>query len=495
LADYINLADSPHCECQSYLRQMAEVKIYRDVLGGTPHMRQLGETYLPKEPAESDESYEVRLGRATLFPALEVTVDGLTGMVFRKLPVLDDKAPDLIKQWWLNIDLEGTHGNLFVRQLFEEGMDGHDFILVDMQRPVTADNPEATRADEMAAGIRPYWVLIRKDQIINWQAEMRGGRKVLTQVTIKECVTRAVGKYGDEEVIQYRVLRPGSWELWELMEATDEDGSITGKKGEKYMKPVLMDSGTTPLDEIPLYPYYAKKKGFLESAPPLLQLAYQNIEHFQLKADYRHNIHIVAVPIRYIKGWDENKGALEVGPFALVILDDNGEIGYAEASGESIPNQRLALIDTMEEMARTGLRILAQKPQVQVTATEFVGESEVQTSDLGVMAMNLEDCVNNALAATAKWVKIQDTAKVTINRKFTKMAIDAQKITVFSKMVADSQLPIEVLWQLLVEAEELPTDFNPENAKALIELKVKEAQKANQNNPPEKTGVDQDKAE
>lgn len=43
------------------------------LLGGTSAMRKAKETYLPKQPAESDDDYAYRLSTSTLFPAFERT--------------------------------------------------------------------------------------------------------------------------------------------------------------------------------------------------------------------------------------------------------------------------------------------------------------------------------------------------------------------------------------------------------------------------------------
>ena len=54
-----------------------------DTVAGTRRMREKSTLYLPKEPAEDSKHYQYRLKRATFFNAVDRTLNGLVGMVFR----------------------------------------------------------------------------------------------------------------------------------------------------------------------------------------------------------------------------------------------------------------------------------------------------------------------------------------------------------------------------------------------------------------------------
>jgi hypothetical protein len=117
--------------------------IMRDTCAGTLHLRDRGSIYLPIEPAEDTRDFEIRRSRAIFFNAVERTLNGLVGMVFRKEPKLGDDVPEVIRGreatemtvegQWENIDLAGTHGSVFCKEVFTDAMrDGHAAILVDM---------------------------------------------------------------------------------------------------------------------------------------------------------------------------------------------------------------------------------------------------------------------------------------------------------------------------------------------------------------------------
>jgi hypothetical protein len=69
----------------------------RDTCAGTIHLREQGSRYLPIEPAEDTRDFEIRRSRAIFFNAVERTLHGLVGLVFRKEPTLGDDAPDAIR--------------------------------------------------------------------------------------------------------------------------------------------------------------------------------------------------------------------------------------------------------------------------------------------------------------------------------------------------------------------------------------------------------------
>ena len=75
-----NDPSSPDYHSPSYIEQMPDVRLCRDLYGGTKTMREAAETYLPKGHHEHRDEYDDRLKRATLFPAFERTVHGLVGV-------------------------------------------------------------------------------------------------------------------------------------------------------------------------------------------------------------------------------------------------------------------------------------------------------------------------------------------------------------------------------------------------------------------------------
>lgn len=182
-----DLKNRPDYCCAAYKAMERAWAIMRDTCAGTLHLRDQGSRYLPIEPAEDTCGLEIRRNRAIYFNAVERMLNGLVGLVFCKEPTLGDEAPEAIRGreatetasalegHWENIDLAGTHGSVFCKEVFTDAMRyGHAVILVDMP-PM----PEgATLAAERQAGRRPYWVSYRADQIITWRTTVVNGQTV-----------------------------------------------------------------------------------------------------------------------------------------------------------------------------------------------------------------------------------------------------------------------------------------------------------------------------
>jgi hypothetical protein len=129
-----DLKNQPNYSCVAYKAMERAWAIMRDTCAGTLHLRDQGSRYLPIEPAEDSRDFEIRGGRAIFFNAVERMLHGHVGLVFRKEPTLGDDAPEAIRgkeaadtapaveSHWENIDLAGTHGSVFCKEVFTDAM-------------------------------------------------------------------------------------------------------------------------------------------------------------------------------------------------------------------------------------------------------------------------------------------------------------------------------------------------------------------------------------
>src|SRR5688572_18854459 len=143
--------NQPDYKVAAYTAMSAAWTLVRDVSGGTDTVRAAGETYLPKEPAEKDANYQRRLKRSVFFNAYRRTREALVGMVFKKDPELSEDVPQVIQDHLENVDLAGTHIDVFAKEVFSDAFEGHVFILVEMQPSLPQGS---TLADEKDTGRR-----------------------------------------------------------------------------------------------------------------------------------------------------------------------------------------------------------------------------------------------------------------------------------------------------------------------------------------------------
>lgn len=392
-----------------------------DVSGGTAQMRTKGKTYLPQEPAEQPTAYERRLNRSVFFNAYSRTRDALVGMVFKSDPSLEDDVPEQIKKHLENVDLAGSHFDVFAKELFTDAFEGHAFILVDMQ---PALGQGATLADERAAGRRPYWVKYKACQAMNWRTSVINSETVLTQITFEEKTNEPKGQYGEEEACRYRVfqLNQGvvTWELYRKKK-------VEGATEETYEQE---GQGTVNgLDRIPVAVVYGNRTGYLTSTPPLLDLAYLNIAHWQEYSDYRNILHVAQVPILVRKGATQDQQQVEIGVGSTVDVPTEGDLKWCEHTGKAIESGRSELQDLEQRMALMGLSMLSQKTDSNITATEIRSNNLQESSDLSTMARSLQDALELALEFHAKYLNLDSGGSIKLGIAESDLVLDAQMIT------------------------------------------------------------------
>lgn len=369
------------------------------LLGGTSAIREAGKTYLPKWPNEESESYNNRLATATLYPAFERTVKVLASKPFSKTLKLSDDVPEQMAEWLGNSDLQGRDFQAFSSTVFEECVShGISYVYVDFPRAEGI----TTREQEIKAGVRPYFVHYSPWNVLGWRTERIGGIEKLIQVRLKETKLQPVGEYEEELIEQIRVLKIGAWELWQ--------------KDSKNNQWSMIDEGVTSMSEIPLVPFYGDRTGFMTGKPPLLELAHQNIEHYQSSSDQQTILHVARVPILTIIGADDD-AQLTVGASTAVKLPIGADMKFVEHSGQAIEAGRQSLLDLEERIRKTGAELLVLQPG-KITATQVQSDNEANKCALQRITENFEDSMNQCLQFMADWVGESDGGSIELFKDF-----------------------------------------------------------------------------
>lgn len=358
-----------------------------DLMNGTAAMRRARERHLPKWPAENLDSYCFRLKTATLFPAYQRTVSILTGKPFSKPLTLSEDTPERIKTWTADVDQEGRNLDAFAADLCSDALAyGFCGILVDAP---PADGLR-TVADERQAGIRPYFVHVKHDAILGWRTEQRGGSMTLSQLRLMESVEELDGAFGTKCVDQVRVLEPGRWATYR---------KVKGASGVETWQ--LHDEGSTSIDVIPFAPVYGYRRGHMRGVPPMLDLAYLNVEHWQSQSDQQTILHTARVPILFSKDMEHDD--LTVGSGTVVKASSPGaDLKFVEHSGSSIEAGRTSLLDLEDRMRQIGAELLVIKPG-NTTEVQTRSDNEPAMCDLQRIMQALEDAIDLALGYMAKF--------------------------------------------------------------------------------------------
>src|SRR5436190_12073035 len=164
---------------------------------------------LPRERGETHEEYEQRKSRSTLYNVLEEAIETHTGMLFRKPPQLSKDVPAVIRDgWWENIDLQGNHGDIFGSTWhWNAEADGIACVLVDKAPGMNGE--QQTTGDDDRQGRRPYFVLVKAEEILEATSRFVNGVARLARFRRLECSTVRDGEWGEKELRRVRVYVDG----------------------------------------------------------------------------------------------------------------------------------------------------------------------------------------------------------------------------------------------------------------------------------------------
>jgi hypothetical protein len=385
-----------------------------DLLGGTQAMRDAGETWLPKMELEGQTQYERRLADSFLFNAYADTARKVTAKPFTKPIVVEnnDKLPEQLQLIMDDADRAGSNLTQLAKDLFWIGFHrGFFHILVDYPQTATEDGEKRTKDEEQRSGQRPVLIPLWPDDVFAWQTRKGdNGETVLSQVRIYETATEPGGDadpFGEVAVERVRVLTEDSWQLWE-------------KRGNDK-EFVMASEGTHTLGRVPLITGYFEQTDFMEADPPMEDLAWLNIEHWQSSSDQRNILRFARTGVWWQKGVSEEEAAaLAIGPSAHAWSTNEGaDMKVVEHSGASIGAGAEDLTKLEERMQLMGLRPFIQQARNATATSETINEARGET-EIQAWIRAVEQALMAAYRMAGDWIKqeIPDDFKVDIATQF-----------------------------------------------------------------------------
>ena len=301
--------------------------------------------YLPKEPAEPAGAYKARLGRATYTPIYRDSIRSYAGLLSR-FQIID--APPSMEANDDNVDLQGSSMQSFLTSVDEMTLrDGGSFVMVDMMPDNSADN----FFDQMNDGRHPYFMAIKRCDVINWQVSYERGIETVERVTVRQLRSTAADGFGSKVEPIYYVLTPGKVETYRLI-----------KTDAKRWSNQKIDEVATSLPIVPLVWYGATTTRFAQGDLPMDGLADLSIQHFQMRSDLSELLHKCAMPVPVRKGAptgvDGQAAPLVLGSNTAVDLALDGEFKFAEPSGKSLERHQSEIQHIEQLMDRSSLNFL-----------------------------------------------------------------------------------------------------------------------------------------
>lgn len=399
----------------AYTAMAERWKLIHDLRGGTAQMRKRSQEWLPREEAESEMSYRARVQRSFLYGALTDTITKLKSKPFSR-PV-DLAAVEELDEMLRLIEDDADNARCSVTQfasaMFEDALvHGLTHVMVDF----AATSGAQTLADERFMALHPYFVHVRADQLIGWQYEVdpRNSKPILTQVRIRTSRTESDGEFGQREVAYIHVWSPTDVQVWR--ETEPEQFALVEVKPHTFGK-------------IPLYTVYFKQTGFMTADPPLEDLAWLNLEHWQSSSEQRNVLHVARVPILYERGAVTSAGPDGKPRNGAVVISTSrarqtsrapseADLQWVEVGGKSIDAGANDLAKIEERMQVLGMQPLVEASAK--TATE-IGAGEARThSSIKAWISALNDGLYEAYYMAAQWIgqELPEEFRVAIWDKF-----------------------------------------------------------------------------
>ena len=406
--------------------------------------------YLPKEAKEPPQAWSDRIRRTTFDNRFEPAIKDYAGLL-SVFSLNDDVAQSIVDNKD-NIDQCGNDLWTFFHEADQYCLrDGWCGVMVEYP---PLDPNINSQADLLLSDRRPYLVLIDRRDILNWRTTKINGKPTLSRVTIRETQLEPDGEYGEKEVVYYRVLVPGEYFVFQIIE---------GKGNEAQL--LLVENGTTSLTNIPLVYYSVTESQLFSAKAPFLNLAKLNIEHFQKRSQLNEVLRKCNLPVPVVKGLvttsaeAKNPPPLVIGPNSVVHLPKDGDLYFAEPSGSAIAASKDDIKDLEAAMERMTLDFLTSGDR-QKTATEVVLDSTKTSANLKGVARRKESAIQQVFKFWVQYTGEVEGGGIAQDEDLLSLPLTPEQTDKLESLATQGMISQHTLLLLLQRGKVLPRQFD-----------------------------------
>lgn len=461
---------------QVYNKFLPKWKKCRDAIAGEDEVKFNGAVYLPRPSGMTDNDYEGYLKRAQFFNAAGRTLDGLSGMLNRKPPLI--KVPEGMKELLKNVDGKGHSLEQFIDMVCKDVLTTNwGGILVDMPKR----DDVVSQNDFEKKGMYAYMVFYKAEAATNYYYETDGRFNKLRYVILKEPTMVRKENYTMEQKDFYRVLE------------IDENGVYRQKLYNDKLELVSDIAPRTKQGTFSELPFCFLANTTEPEEPLLSDLINVNLSHYRKSADYENGLHWTGVPTPFERGWmPETKYDPETGKEVaadpiklggtqfLMFPQGTEQVGYLEFSGSGLSQLANAMDKDEERMAILGARIIAQQKKGVEAAETAKIHNAAENSVLASFANNMSAMFTKMLKIYLEWSKgvelKEDEVSVQINTDYDVSTMSAQELTALVSLWQTGGIAKSDLFRNLKEGEIISADRDFEEMNAEIEEEQKSQQ-------------------
>ena len=406
---------------KDYTAMLPTWKKCRDTVQGQKAVHDAGILFLPALKDQTIEDYNSYKLRAQFYNAVWRTISALSGMMFRKPPIIDvaPSVDDLLD----DVTMSGIDFQIFAQQVAIEILtSGRLGILVDYPSQDTSD---MTAADAAELNLRPSMQKYNAETIINWRTGRVGNQNVLTMVVLIEDFVTLKNEFVEECETHYRVLDLFN-NQYRVRVFRINDKKEDEQVGEDLFP--LMDG--KPLDYIPFIFIGVDDTTSKMDEPPLIDLVDVNLAHYRMNADYAHGLHFTGLPTAVISGYTPDAGdKLYIGSSsAWAFPDPQASATFLEFTGGGLGSLRECLASLENQMSILGARLLASERKSTETAQAARIYRAGESSILVAISQTISIGLTKALNTFSAWAGSPGDWKIELNKEFMPPEVTPQEL-------------------------------------------------------------------
>lgn len=449
--------DSPHTDYNKYANDWIKC---RNAKEGQSAIHKAGELYLPKLSGQDPHEYKAYRDRALFFGATGRTIDGLSGMLFRKPLQIEQGG---IEQNILDdIDLQDNDLQSFCESVADEVLTtGRAGLLVDF--PLTQVEGLSI-AEARRLNARPFIKLYEAETIFNYYKVRANNRKVLSHVFLHENVSEQSNEYEYESIPQIRLLmlRDGLYV------------QVVFRKNERK-EWVIYDEITPlmngqPLNYIPFIFVGAMGTQAEVSKPPLMDLVNVNLSHYKTTADLEHGAHFTGLPTAVITGFNNQEdNDFRIGSSSAWVFNNaETQAFYLEFEGKGLDTLKELLERKENMMAALGAQMLTPEARRNEAAETAALRHSGEHATLASISISISKAMNKALMILGEWLNAEP-ATIKLNRDFMPVKIDPQMMQQLFLALQGGRISYETYFHNLKEGEIIQSDKTADDELAEIQ--------------------------
>jgi hypothetical protein len=189
-------------------------------------------------------------------------------------------------------------------------------------------------------------------------------------------------------------------------------------------------------------------------------VAYLNIAYAQRFCDFMHSVHVGAMPILTMRGFDPDADSpIGISVNTAVLLPVDGGAEFVQPTTDAFDSQLKCLEALEGQIARLGINTLTQQNTTNAAAESKRMDRIDSDSIMALISADLANALTSMLEIAAQYVGI-DPPEVVIEQDYDNKLLDGNSITALLQLFMQNAISQETLLDVLKQGEVLPAGIN-----------------------------------